>query len=140
MVCGKPLSVETRSAIVTLHREEYSVRNIGEKFKICKSTVHLTIRRYKDTESLQDRIRPGSSRSTSNADDKQIMLMSKRNRKMTAPEITVDFNQGREKPITVSTVKRRLQEADLHGRIAIKKTIATTWKLAETTSMGKGPS
>lgn len=118
---GKPIDSATRSAILTLHREGYSVRGIGEKLKVKKSTVNLTIRRFQETGSLEDRNRPGPSRITSKADDERIKLISKRNRKLTAPEIAAEFNQGRAKKISVSTVKRRLVEANLHGRVASRK-------------------
>ncbi|KAF2886384.1 hypothetical protein ILUMI_19789, partial [Ignelater luminosus] len=47
--------------------------------------------------------------------------MSKRNRRLTAPEITADLNSRREDPVTVSTIKRRLRKTDLFGSIAVKK-------------------
>jgi len=36
---GKPLCIATRSAIITLHNEKYSVRKISEKLKISNSTA-----------------------------------------------------------------------------------------------------
>lgn len=118
---GKPLCVQDRATILALHTEGYSIRVIAEKLKIKKSTVHLTLRRHEQTGSLEDRDRPGPSRVTSRSDDQRIKLISKRNRRLTAPEIAAEFNRGRRKAISVSTVQRRLREADLHGRIATKK-------------------
>jgi len=40
---------------------------------------------------------------------------------MTAPEITAEINRGRNKTMSLSTVKRRLREVGLHGRVAVKK-------------------
>lgn len=118
---GKPLSVKNRSAILTLHQEGYTIRKIAEKLKFSKSTVHLIINRFKETGGLEDKNRPGRSRATTSAEDQHIKLISKRNRRLTAPEIASQINQDRNKPVSVSTVKRRLQEADLHGRIATRK-------------------
>lgn len=118
---GKPLSVETRSAILTLHQEEYSVRNIASRLNLKKSTVNLTVRRFEQTGTLADRNRPGRPRTTSRGEDERIKLLSKRNRRLTAPEITAEMNRTRNRNVSVSTVKRRLKEANLHGRIATRK-------------------
>lgn len=118
---GKPISIEKRAAILTLQTEGYSIRAIADKLQIKKSTVHLTLRRHEQTGSLADRHRPGPSRVTSRADDERIKLISKRNRRLTAPEIAAEFNRGRDKAVSVSTVRRRLRAANLHGRIASKK-------------------
>lgn len=70
---------------------------------------------------MEDCNRPGLSRSTSHAEDKHIKLISKRNRKLTAPEITAEFNRGRDKALSINTIKHWLQEAGLHGRVAMRK-------------------
>ncbi|GJQ85681.1 hypothetical protein Trydic_g6839 [Trypoxylus dichotomus] len=70
--------------------------------------------------TIEDRIRPTSSRKTTKAEDLRIVLLSKRNRKLTAPQIAAEVNRGREEQVSVCTVKRRFQQADLHGHIAIQ--------------------
>jgi Lhr-like helicase len=55
------------------------------------------------------------------AQDHQIMIISKRDRQLTASETTSEINESDLKPVLVTTVKRRLNEADLFGRIANKK-------------------
>ena len=42
--------------------------------------------------------------------------MSKRNRRLTAPEITSGFNRSHSKSISLTTEKRRLRQAGLSGR------------------------
>lgn len=118
---GKPIGTAKRSAIITLHREGYSVRQICNKVKVARSTVHDTITRYQTTGDLADRARSGRPRITTKADDQRLKLISKRNRRLTAPEIASDFNRGCAETVSVSTVKRRLQEANLHGRVAVRK-------------------
>ncbi|CAH2088699.1 unnamed protein product [Euphydryas editha] len=48
-------------------------------------------------------------------------MTSKRNRRLTAPEIAADFNVGCSKPVSVTTVKRRLLDTGLKGCIAVTK-------------------
>ena len=51
------------------------------------------------------------------ADDNLIYVTSLRDRKLSSPNITAQANQCNE----ISTVRRRLCESGLHGRIAVKK-------------------
>ena len=66
---GKPIGIETRSRIVILHEEGYSIRQITQRVGIPKSTVKDTIRHFEYTGSLEDHNCPGPSRSTSHAKD-----------------------------------------------------------------------
>lgn len=115
------ISVETRSAIVVLHNEGKSERQIATQLKLSKTCVHSTIVRYKQTGNHQDRPRSGRPRATTSSEDKFIVVTSKRNRRLTAPEIRVEVNKSREKPVSVSTVQRRLRDAKLFGRVAVRK-------------------
>ena len=73
------------------------VRKIAEKLNLSKSTVSYTIRQYRESGSLEDRNRPGSSRITTKTDDRSIKVISKRNRMLTALQITAILNCDREK-------------------------------------------
>ena len=85
------------------------------------ATVDYNVKKYRDSGSFLNKRRSGRPRATTSADDRRIVVTSKRNRRKIAPEITAEVNVGRSTPVSVSTVKRRLQEAKLHGRIAMKK-------------------
>ena len=50
-------------------------------------------------------------------------VTSLRDRRLTAPNITAQLNQSHEKNETTSTVRRRLYEAGLYGRIDVKKSL-----------------
>lgn len=43
---GKPIDIEKRSKIITLHEEKYSVRQISQKVGIPKSTIEDTIHHF----------------------------------------------------------------------------------------------
>lgn len=64
------------------------------------------IRRHQRRGSVRCRARPGRSRITSLANDRRIELLSKRNTKLTAPEVTAEINTDQERHISVSTIKR----------------------------------
>ena len=117
----RTLTLEKRALIVAFRQVGLSIREIAKKIKVPRSTVFDTIKRFSETKSNIDRKRSGRSKITTNAEDKSIVLESKRCMKKTAPEIQADFNRSHEKNISVSTVQRRLRSAGLYGRIAVRK-------------------
>ena len=70
---------------------------------------------------FEDKKRFGRPRKTTKAEDNSIILMSKRNRRLTAPEITSGYNRSHSKSISLTTTKRRLRQAGLSGRKAVRK-------------------
>jgi len=118
---GPSLSIEKRAAVTALHDDGRSIRYIAETLKIPRSTVSDAITRFKRTGCNKDKARTGRPRVTSKSEDKSLVLMSKMNRKLTAPEIQSRFNQNHEYQISVTTVKNRLHKAGLWGRVSIKK-------------------
>lgn len=115
------ISLATRSAIITLHNEGKKLREFASQLEVSLKGVYSTIERYKSTGSLEDRKRTGRPKTTTSAKDQHIIVTSKRNRRLTAPEIRVEVNRSRSKPVSLTTVKRRLRAAGLKGCIATKK-------------------
>lgn len=114
-------SVAQRSAIITLSQEGKTERYIASKLNISKTAVHNTISRKRKTGSLLDQARSGRPKVTSKVEDRRIVTMSKRNRRLTATEICAEINSSREKPVCVSTIKHRLLQHNLRGCVAVKK-------------------
>ncbi|GJQ72352.1 hypothetical protein Trydic_g3439 [Trypoxylus dichotomus] len=123
MARGKPTSIENRSRIITLFEEGYSGRQIVERINMGSSTVTDIIKRYRTSGTIENRVHPGESRKTIQAKDLRITLLSKCNKKLTAPQLAAAVNRSCTKQVSVSMVKYRLQQADLHGRIAIRKPV-----------------
>lgn len=117
----KQLTVEQRAAICTLREEGYSMRDTAKKLGVSLKGVHYTLCRKRDTGALSDRKRSGRPRATTSAEDTFIITISKRNRRLTAPEIARQLNEGRQKKVSVTTVKTRLLAAGLRGCVAAKK-------------------
>ena len=118
------LSKEKRQSIITLRQEGQSIRKISRILNVSSSAVTKTIKPYDETGSYEDRPRTGRPRVTSDAEDKLIRVTSQGNRKLTAPQIKSHINASQSsssRHISTSTVKRRLRESGLHGRIAAKK-------------------
>ena len=118
---GKTTNVGLRASAILLHNQGKSEREIAKQLKVFKTAVHGAIQCFRVTKNLVDRTRPGRPRATTEAEDKHLALMSKRNRRQTAPELRARLNEGRHNPVSLTTVKMRLKERDLNGRIATKK-------------------
>ncbi|CAK9824990.1 Transposable element Tc1 transposase [Anthophora retusa] len=117
----KELSIETRALIVSHHSIGKSNREIAKLLKLNRRTVDYNVKKYEDTGSLSNKKRSGRPKITTPAEDRAITIISKRNRRKTAPEITAEINASRPEPVSLTTVKRRLRKAGLHGRIAMRK-------------------
>uniref|UniRef100_A0A096MAI3 Transposase Tc1-like domain-containing protein n=1 Tax=Poecilia formosa TaxID=48698 RepID=A0A096MAI3_POEFO len=129
MARQKQLSKEKRVAIITLRNEGPSVRKIGKTLKVSLSAVAKTIKRYKKTGSHEDRPRKGRVSEPIiwfAAEDKFIRVTSLRNRRLSAAQIRDQVNATQQTHLSATTVKRRLCESGLHGRIAARKPLIRT--------------
>ena len=122
MARNKELSSETRQSILVLRNEGYSMREIAKKLKISYNAVYYSLHRTAQTGSNQNRKRSGRPRCTTEQEDKYIRVSSLRNRRLTSPQLAASLNSTRKTPVSTSTVKRRLRDAGLLGRVAKKKT------------------
>ena len=79
------------------------------------------MQRFTKTSSNASHKRSGRPRVTSKNEDKYIVVTSKRQRSLTAPDIQKDFITTRHTSVSISTLQRRLREYGLKGYIAAKK-------------------
>lgn len=93
--------------------------------------------KYKTTRSLEDRVRLGRPRVTTKAEDKSITLSCKRDRRLTAQEITSNFNSSHAKNVSEKTVRVCLKEAGLNGRVAVRKPLLRSVNRAKTLQWAK---
>ncbi|GJQ88191.1 hypothetical protein Trydic_g13184 [Trypoxylus dichotomus] len=109
MLRGKSVGAVKLSNIITLHKEDFASRQIGEKLDLAVVIV-----------GLEDRDRRGALQITTSADDR-LVLSCRRNRRRTTPEIASEFNRGRQRPVSVATVKNQLAKGNLNGHVATRK-------------------
>ena len=120
MARNKDLSSEARQSIVVLRNEGYSMREIAKKLKISYNAVYYSLHRTAQTVSNQNR-KSGRPRCPIEQEDKYIRVSSLRNRRLTSSQLAASLNSTRKTPVSTSTVKRRLRDAGLLGRVAKKK-------------------
>uniref|UniRef100_A0A3B1IXD5 Transposase Tc1-like domain-containing protein n=1 Tax=Astyanax mexicanus TaxID=7994 RepID=A0A3B1IXD5_ASTMX len=121
MARKRELSSETRQSILVLRNERYSMREIAKKLKISYNGVYYSLQRTAQTGSKQSRKRSGRPCCTTKQEDKYIRVSSLRNRRLTGPQLASSLNSTRKTPVSTSTVKRRLLDFGLQGRVAKKK-------------------
>ena len=113
--------MEERQTIITLKNVGLSYREIAKKVKVSVSTVFFTIKRHLETGGNSDRKRSGRPKATTESEDKFLRVNSLRDRRLTGQQLQAQLNSGRNKQVSVSTVKRRLGAAGLIGRVAARK-------------------
>lgn len=115
------ISLEKRSQIEILRKTGKSIMQIAQIVGVSKNGVATTLKWLDETKSNDDRKRSGRTKKTSAADDRHILLLSKKNRFKMASEIRAEINKSLDKPISTSLVKYRLNEKGYFGRVAVKK-------------------
>ncbi|KMQ83189.1 paired box protein and transposase domain containing protein [Lasius niger] len=128
MAPRKEISVCCRAQVIALREVGLTYRDIAAKLHFSKTGVERIVQKYKETGALVNRSGRGKKKYTTLQEDKQIVLISKRDRRKTASQIREEFNATRSKDSAVSLtlIKDRLNESGLYGRIAAKKPLLRT--------------
>ena len=111
MARNEDLSSETRQSILVLRNEGYSMREIAKKLEISYNAVYYSLHGTAQTGSNQNRKRSGRPRCTTEQEDKYVGVSTLRNWRPHKSS-TGSF-------ISMSTVKRRLRDAGLLGRVPL---------------------
>jgi hypothetical protein len=83
-------------------------------------SVYYSLHRTARSGSNQNRKRSARPQCTTERKDKYIRVSSLRNRHLTSPQFAASLNSTCKTPVSTSTVKRRLWDAGLLGRVAMK--------------------
>ena len=97
------------------------MQEFAKKLNILYNAVYYSLHRTAQTGPNQNRKRSVRPRCTTEQEDKYIRLSSWRNRRLTSYQLATSLNSTRKTPVSTSTVKRRLRDAGLLGRVAKKK-------------------
>ena len=85
------------------------------------STINNIIKRYKETGSIEDRYRPGRPRISSPRDDRELVRIVSKNRRLSSQNLSHLWKLSNEKTAPSSTVRKRLQEQGYDWKAAAKK-------------------
>jgi transposase len=112
-----PLSTEQRWTIVALHKDGQRRAAIASKIPCNINTVDHWISHYKKHDSVEDQPRTGRKRKTDENTDINIIAVA------VGEKFTTPKRIKREQQLTISarTIRRRLDEVGLYGRVARKE-------------------
>jgi transposase len=99
---------------VTLHKQGKLRSEIATLIPCSETTVTHWLHAWKERGSLDDEEKSGRPRKTSDEDDQQIQLLAEQKRFITPKQIKSELGLD----VTPRTVRNRLDEVDIHGRVA----------------------
>ena len=126
MAKRKKLEYTVRQAIVKLHKEKHTIREISEKVKRSKSVVGRVVKSYNDTGKIITAFKTSRPRKTSVREDRIMQRMSLKDRFKSCTEIKSVTNSTSCVNVSRQIVSRRLQEIGLLNRTPRKKPLVSS--------------
>jgi len=118
----KHLDQAQRGRIIGLREIGASFRNIGQIVKCDDETARRIWKKWKKTNSLSNLPKAGRPRKTTPREDRHIFRKTIEDSRTNAVAISKDLKvELGQKLCSVTTIKRRLKEKGLNGRVARKK-------------------
>ncbi|GFU28188.1 transposable element Tcb1 transposase [Trichonephila clavipes] len=114
------LDAFTRGRIIGKLEEGRSVTSVAAEFGIARSIVSRLCRQFQTTGTAIRGFNSGRPRGTTSADDRYIVLQTRRNRRQTAREIATYPKQATGRPISRFTVEKRLHGGGLFARRPVR--------------------
>ena len=110
------LTVEEASRAIGLLQSGLSQRQVGERFNVSHSVNSRLLARFQQTNSVKQRQKSGLPRKTTVRQDRQIVLLAKRNRMSSVVSLKRDVRTATGVRMSVQTVRNRLHASGLHAR------------------------
>jgi transposase len=118
----RELTSEEKGMILAYHDDGWSVRAIGKRLNVGKSTVQDILAKKQETGTTDNKQRSGRPRATTESQEKYIRVATLMDRFRPSHDIARNMlNIKSQKPLSSQTVRRRQAEAGLNGRIARNK-------------------
>lgn len=122
---SRRLSQDDRVKMVVLREERYSMEAIASRVKCSHSAVSKTLKKHTKLGSVRDRLRTGRPRISSAREDRELVRLSLKNRRLTSTQLKREWGESSKVACSSRTVRRRLDDAGLYGRVARKKPLLT---------------
>ena len=117
----KEHSFETRETVIRHFLNGDSEHEIAGKMLMSRNSVHYIIAKYKKNKCIGNIIGRGRKRKTTLHLDRIIQRKVKADRRKSASSVKVEIEKELNVVISEQTVRRRLHEIGLKGRVARKK-------------------
>ena len=112
----RSLSATGRGRALAWLADGVGLREVGRRLGVSHSIIHRLQQRVRETGSAENRLRSGRPRSTNRRDDRFILLSALRERMVTANTIRRRLRTATHVNVSVSTIRNRLHEFQLHTR------------------------
>jgi hypothetical protein len=118
----KKLSEGERGRAYGMREKGATFEEIAATLKCDESTVRCIVKKYDKEKTFRDLPKSGRSRKTSPREDRNLKFNSLQNRRLTGKAIALKIAPNfTKKRVSVNTIKGRLQEVGLNGRVARRK-------------------
>ena len=104
------LTVEEASRAIGLLQGGLSQRQVGERFNVSHSVISRLLARFQQTNSVKQRQKSGRPRKTNVRQDRQIVLLAKRNRMSSAVSLNRDVRTATGVRMSVQTVRNSMRQ------------------------------
>jgi len=113
------IEISKRTEVIAKLKSGSSQREVSRALKISRGAVEGIWKKYLMHGNVNNVLKSGRPRKTTDRDVRSLVIMSKKDPKLTAPQLMIDWKT--EKPVSLSTAKRILRKYGLFGRNAAKK-------------------
>lgn len=117
----KEYSNDFRNAVVTMRKEKYSMGQISNILKCPKSSIQYILEKFSNDGSVKTSPGRGRRKLTTPKEDRIIQRIVKKDRRTSAEKVSLVIKEQNDILISPSTVRNRLSDIGLHGRMARKK-------------------
>ena len=115
------LSEFERIQVITLREEGWTVQDLMNRFHVARSTIQKLLKKYREEQQIADRARSGRPRRSTAREDRLLRRMSVDNPRLVARGLRQRWNHEYGVEASLTTVRYRLRELGLPGRIAKRK-------------------
>lgn len=121
MAPRKYYSSDIKNKIVECFKNGNKPIDISRNFQVPKGTVSKIIKKFKERGTVEVKMKPGRPRKTTKRLDKVIKNTSTKDPRKSSKDIKEEILEQHGVLLSDRTVRRRLNDAGLFGRVAVKK-------------------
>ncbi|GBN66236.1 hypothetical protein AVEN_74180-1, partial [Araneus ventricosus] len=114
----KETTISIQKLIIFHHSSGKSVRNIAKLVNFSHSSVQYVIKRFKEENRIENKVRKGRPAKLTERDQRFIIRKFLKNTRLSALKVSAEFSEKFSTSISPETVRRVLRGAGLNGRCA----------------------
>ena len=121
MVKTREISTALREKVISFYKQGLSVRKVASRLDLVHTTVQYIIQKYRKTATVVNTPGRGRKAKTTVRTDRYIRQLAMKNRKLSAKKIASEVQEATGTSLCPQSVRNRLNDTGLSGRIARKK-------------------